>query len=236
MNAGGEIRDAYDLWTRNRRFDLVYKIALARAWLRGDAAETRVAERAYLESIRAFNGFHEADPPKSSGADFLAAFRDVVESVRRRGYMPDAAAVPVGEDDELHNGAHRVAACAACGVPCRVARRPGRYDWGYRFFLRRKKRFDPWALAFGLRAYVRLNDRARIVTAAAPLTRRGLESAHAALALHGVVYYMERRLLPWPRLVAVMSFPDGPPAAIPAARLLPMHADSEQLARTLWPP
>ena len=104
----------------SRRYDLIFKYALAKAWVEGTPAEIREAEEAYLEMVRSRNGFYEGEPYRDRPDDFIDAFRKTAESIRTRGYDMTRPPIPVDGDDELLNGAHRLAACAAYGKKCPV--------------------------------------------------------------------------------------------------------------------
>ena len=110
MTDGARTVDPLDVMRKSLRFDLIFKLELADAWLHGDAASARMAEEAYLESIRARCGFRESDPPKSGPAAYVASFRETLASISARGYDEKADPVPVDRDGELLGGAHRVAA------------------------------------------------------------------------------------------------------------------------------
>ena len=112
--------DAAMLLKASARYDLIFKVALAKAWADGDAAEIRAAEEAYLEMVRSRNGFYEAEPFRDSPEDFIESFRKTATSIRERGYDKTKPAIPVDGGGELLNGAHRLAACFAYGKKCLV--------------------------------------------------------------------------------------------------------------------
>ena len=124
MTDGGCTADPLEVMRKSRRFDLIFKVELADAWIRHDEAACRKAEEAYLESIRARCGFRESDPPKSGPAAYIDSFRRTVMSICDRGYDEDAAPIPVDRHGELLGGAHRLSICVACGCPCRIVRLP----------------------------------------------------------------------------------------------------------------
>lgn len=112
--------DAHSVIKASRRFDLVFKVALAKAWASGDAAAIREAEEAYLEMVRSRNGFWEDEPRREKPADFIDAFRRTARSILENGYDMTKPPIPVDEDGEILDGAHRIACCAAYGKPCAV--------------------------------------------------------------------------------------------------------------------
>ena len=153
----GEVRtvDPLDVMRKSLRFDLIFKLELADAWLHGDAASARMAEEAYLESIRARCGFRESDPPKSGPAAYVASFRETLASISARGYDEKADPVPVDRDGELLGGAHRVAACAACGCMCRIAESPRMSTGGSQRAAFRQGKMAAEVENWGMRAYLR---------------------------------------------------------------------------------
>ena len=156
MEPNARIVDPLVVFKASRRFDLVFKVALAKAWAGGDAKEIREAEEAYLEMVRSRNGFFEDEPRRETPAEFLESFRRTVDSIRERGYDFSRAAIPVDENDELLNGAHRLAACVAFSRPCPVVLsdcwKAGGSEW--RTF--RKGRIHPAVEAWGIRRYLEI--------------------------------------------------------------------------------
>ncbi len=123
MNKGIRIVDPMEILKTSQRFDLVFKVALAKAWAEGSASEIREAEEAYLESIRARSGFmgDEGDcPPRETPKAFIEAFRKTAKSIHKKGFDLKCSPVPLDKNLELLNGAHRLSACAAYGCPCAV--------------------------------------------------------------------------------------------------------------------
>lgn len=147
--------DPLDVMRKSLRFDLIFKVELADAWLHGDAASMRVAEEAYLESIRARCGFHESDPPKSGPEAYVTSFRETLASISARGYDEKADPVPVDRDGELLGGAHRVASCVACGCPCRIVELPHMSTGGSRRAAFQRGKMATAVENWGMRAYLR---------------------------------------------------------------------------------
>ena len=154
-SSGREWVDALDVISKSLRFDLIFKLELAIAWASGRPAEVRIAEEAYLEMVRARNGFRESDPPRSGPEAFIDAFRRTAASIRERGYDEDAPPVPLDADGEVLNGAHRIAACAAYARPCLVERLPARSTGGSRMEAFLRERMSPAVVAWGILAYSR---------------------------------------------------------------------------------
>lgn len=232
---------AKEIVVRSRKFDLIYKIRLAKAWASGAREEIRRAETDYLEMQRARLSFFEDEPLRTCPADFIAAFRKTAGSILSEGYDFSAPPIPVEEaTGELLNGAHRLASCAAFDRPIPVATYPQVYfgtHGGSTFRAFRAGRIAPSVENRGIRAYLDFNDRARLahVVAAAG------EGEEAAIAR------VERTTgaLVWHARPAadgydvVLSFPAGVPADLPsrtetfaeAARRYPEMPDPDWRAR-----
>ncbi|MBQ6339682.1 MAG: hypothetical protein IJI36_11105 [Kiritimatiellae bacterium] len=120
MTDGVRIVDPYEIMRKSLRFDLIFKVELACAWANDDVVAIRRAEEAYLEMVRARNGFYERMPAKRTPGDFIDGFRTVAFSIRQYGYDPHAEPVPIDVDGEVVNGAHRLSACIAYGKRCPV--------------------------------------------------------------------------------------------------------------------
>jgi hypothetical protein len=121
-----------------RRLDVAVKVGYAR-WRLGLLGGGTFPRALYLDHIRAFNGFVEADGSgKVGGQKFLTAFDELIYELQKSGFRIDRP-VPLCDDGTILDGAHRVAACIALGIAVNVVRVPGivgpNYD--YRFFQRR---------------------------------------------------------------------------------------------------
>jgi hypothetical protein len=158
--------DAEAVFRKSRKFDLVYKIALARAWIGGDARQIRRASLDYLEMQRARFSFFENTPRRTSPADFMDSFRKVAYSIRSDGFSPDAAPVHLEKGSlELIDGHHRLAACIASSRPCRFAYGEPKKR---RFLIATFRTFRKGHIAEavendGVRGYLKYNESARIV-------------------------------------------------------------------------
>ena len=153
------IVDAFEVIKASHRFDIVFKVALAKAWAFGTPSEVREAEEAYLEMIRARNGFHgdfDDVPFRDKPGDFIAAFRKVADSIRAVGYDMSSPPIPVDDSLELLNGSHRLACCVAFGLKCPVVKSDVYPAGGsvLRTFL--KGHIHPAVLNWGVRKYFEL--------------------------------------------------------------------------------
>ena len=174
---------ALSLLLRQRRFDLIFKYLYAH----GDG----YAREAYLESIRAFNGFNEMRPtdgrPKQSAEDFLTSFDRLIASLRASGFDASQGVLPIGTNGEICDGAHRLAAAAALGGEIEVAEIDRADDYGYGFFRARGMRED--IMDFGALKYVELNPDAWIVNLHAVADPAKDGEVESILNRHGFVFY-----------------------------------------------
>lgn len=147
--------------------------------------------KAYLESIRAFNGFSEAEPSdgiaKDSADKFCASFDSLITSFRENGFSSEYGAIPIGDNGEISDGAHRLAVATALGLSVEVENdgRSDLYDW--RFF--QKRGMDASVMDYGAMEYVKLNRNAYIVNLHAVADPSCDEEVEAILGEYGFVYY-----------------------------------------------
>jgi FkbM family methyltransferase len=117
-----------------KRFDLMAKYLYAQH--RHLNIKSDWAKRLYLAHLHVFNGFHEPDGTGKTGPQaFLNAFEGILDSIQRSGYKDSHSLVPVGRDDIIMDGSHRVAACMLYkqplkAMPCEVET----YAYDYQFF------------------------------------------------------------------------------------------------------
>lgn len=101
-----------------RRIDILIKYLYVRHFLNNDSNTFIV--NFYLENIRAFNQFVEADDTNKVGKDaFIQNFNSLICSVRDEGYNKNMY-IPIDGNMLPIDGAHRIAvACALCeSIPC----------------------------------------------------------------------------------------------------------------------
>ena len=147
--------DPLDVMRKSLRFDLIFKVELADAWLHGDRESVSRAEEAYLESIRARNGFWQHHPPKADPETYIKVFRQTLDSISACGYDEDAPPIPVDGHGELLGGAHRLSSCSACGCPCRIVQLPKFSTGGSMFAAFRRGKIAKAVANWGMRAYLR---------------------------------------------------------------------------------
>ena len=189
--------DAMSVFRGSRKFDVVYKIALAKAWEDGDARQIRRATLDYLEMQRARFSFFENTPRRTCPDDFVNSFRKVADSIRADGFSLEADPVHLERGSlELIDGHHRLASCIAYGRPCRFAygepKKRGFLIATFRTF--RAGNIAPAVENDGVRAYLEFNDRARIVEVS-PADGEDEEAALARVEREmGCVVWHSRRM------------------------------------------
>ncbi len=200
-------QSALDIFLRQRRFDLIFKYLYAKY-------PCAYHRNAYLEHIRAFNGFFELNPsdgrPKNSADDFLNSFDVLIRSLRAKGYDSSLDAIPLGSNGEIQDGAHRLAACAALDVsaniePDKSGMLDGVYD--YRYF--RRKGMDESVMDYGALAYVRLNPNAYIVNLHSVTDPQYDAQVVSILNKYGVVFYQKDVHLTYTGLVNLKKISYG---------------------------
>jgi len=186
-------RDPLSL-VHHKRFDVMAKYLYAqhREW----GIRSSWARRLYLTHIRVFNGFREHVPRKQGPEEFLAAFHDILDSVRTEGFLARHSLVSLGADDVLINGSHRLAACLFYRKPilCRLEAESGT-DFSSGWF-RRRTQFvstglpmacgDPMALQ-----YARLKPDCRMLLVATP-TSADEGALLRCVREHGNIVYAKR--------------------------------------------
>jgi ParB-like chromosome segregation protein Spo0J len=182
-----ESRSAIDLLVHNRRMDLIIKYEYARSLANGYDAS--FFSQLYLAHIKAFNNYLEP-PEKTSPNDFVRSFRHTFESLKRNGFDLRLGAIPVDDEHQLLDGAHRTASCAALGidVPVFVRQRASEtrtYDYA---FFRRHGLPETFA-DYAALELVRNNPKAKIVTLHAVNPPAVDQRVEAVLNSHGMVFY-----------------------------------------------
>ena len=197
------VRMAPQLLLNARRFDLALKYLYAS--YQRHRIQTDFARRAYLAHIEVFNGFNEGDGSKTSAADFISNFDNILKSVEADGFKADISAVPIDRHGAPMDGAHRVAACLAYEKPVTCLALPGEgavYD--YRYFRDRTKfvagGLDAQYADAAALAYAKLNTHTHIVNLFPAAVGRDAD-VEAILARYGRIVYaknvsIERHAVP----------------------------------------
>lgn len=186
---------ALDIFRQTRRFEMPVKMAYARAFADNDKEALRLAEQAYLEMIRVATDYFEYWPRKTSPEDYVNAFRNLVASIKAKGFDPEYT-LRIDVNGETANGQHRVATAAAFGLDVPVCDDLV-HTGGRLTYIRFRERGLPRKVAYyAISQYMRFNDRARVVPA------RGKVPGDA------IVWYRGNGM-------AIISFPHGVPADFP---------------------
>lgn len=128
----------HTLWTPDR-LDIAAKLHFAQHYLGMPSPAGADAVAVYRRHILQRTAGREPEATgKASVADYELAFAMLIESMRDQGFQHHAA-VPLAPDGRLLNGAHRVAAALALGLPAvpvvRLQAPWSAADWGMRWFL-----------------------------------------------------------------------------------------------------
>jgi len=144
---------AEQLVNRNR-LDIMAKVLYLK--LKDTAPE--YARKLYLEQERVMtrDSFVEAGSRKYGQQAFVDAFEALFEDMKRNGYSEKALPIPVDEDMQAMDGAHRIACALVLGIPVKVIHLPVRaeYDmYPYQWFIERG--MESWCLDQMILEYVR---------------------------------------------------------------------------------
>jgi GT2 family glycosyltransferase len=152
----------------SNRFDLIAKYIYAKH--HELKIDSQWALRLYVEHLRVLNGWVEPDGTGKKGIEaFLEAFHSILKSIRTFGFDEGLSLIPIGRDNIILDGSHRVAACLLyrkeftglfCDIPA--------YVYNHQFFRSYTKHVKtglgaPWTDAMALE-YCRLKQNIYIVT------------------------------------------------------------------------
>lgn len=151
---------AKDVFDMSPRFDLIFKYLYALSVGEPHSVRRRILSN-YIEHIRAFNNFFEADPPKATESDFVTSFDELIQSIATRGVDPEVSQLLVSDRSELVDGAHRLSTAAALGLNVPVAVTDTEAPYDYRFFS--KRGLGASIMEEATRQWVHVNSSARLV-------------------------------------------------------------------------
>ncbi|MBR2068265.1 MAG: hypothetical protein IJ877_00750 [Candidatus Gastranaerophilales bacterium] len=178
--------NALELFLKQRRFDLIFK------YLYLKYPDNPYAKYAYIENIRAFNNFFEECPssgiPKNSKEDFINTFDEIYKSIKNEGFNPAFGVIPISNQGEIADGAHRLAVCACLNKDIEV-RDIGFSDNLYDYRLFRYRKMDESAMDWGALEYVKLNQNAYIVNLHSAVVHNLDEEVEKILEKYGFIYY-----------------------------------------------
>ncbi len=147
---------ARNLFNANR-FDMMAK------WLYIDAYEKGMdiswATDIYKDSIRAFSCGKFCEPGtegKDSFEVYLTEFNELIEDIKENGFDDTKSIIPVGKNDVLLDGAHRVSVAAYYNKSVTIIRFPQlTRDYNYRYF--RQYLMSDINMGYMASTYARLN-------------------------------------------------------------------------------
>lgn len=181
------VQKAYDLFLRQKRFDLIFK------YLYVKYPHNNFIKQAYLENIRAFNGFFEVDPsdkiPKESPQDFLNSFDKLILSIKDNSFITANNQIPIGKNNEISDGAHRLAICAFLDTEIETKEDNSNDLYDFRFF--RKNNMSEDIMDYGALEYVKLHPHAYIVNLHSITDRDKDEEVYKLLETYGFVFYQK---------------------------------------------
>jgi len=160
---------AHTLLSRNR-FDLGIKLWYLEAW-NNNHQEFTFAEDAYEDHIRAFNygKFQEPGNEKKKGISyFKEVFQKIYKSIAQEGFNDALSIIPLAQNGEILNGAHRVAAAIHLNLKVRVVYTDLPSPWfNFSFFVERDV-YKPH-LMMGAFYFARFSQNALLSIALKPL-------------------------------------------------------------------
>lgn len=176
---------ARSLLCKKNRFDLMFKYIYARAKICGN--QSHFFKKCYLESIRVItNGtFVEGDGFKTSSDDFLNRFDRLIDSMQKEGFLADASVIPVNDQGECVDGAHRVAAAAALGLDVPVVVVNRYLDLSYNRF--KRSEMSRTMLDYGLLTWIETHEKLHVVNLHKCAEGRE-EDVEAILKRHGTIF------------------------------------------------
>lgn len=147
------------LWT-SQRMDIAVKLLYARHYLGqlDDPPGISIRELYRRHILLRTNGHEPGSATKNSVDEYERVFRRLIDDIRQHGFQPHGA-VPLYHDGRILNGAHRVAASIALGipqVPAREVQAAQAYDWGMHWFLQHG--FTPHEINTLLRCWLELKQ------------------------------------------------------------------------------
>lgn len=120
-----------------QRFDVIAKYIYVKFYKMN--LNTNFHVKLYQDHIYIFNGGYENPGKKKNVNDFVTAFNELIESFEKNKYLPEYP-IPVGKDNVIINGAHRLSLCLYYGInPIMKPLPKNGPKYNYNFFLHRKK-------------------------------------------------------------------------------------------------
>lgn len=179
--------NAFELFLKQKRFDLIFKYL----YIKNKDKHVGFYEDLYVEHIRAFNNFHEIVPsdgiPKESKEDFVKSFNRLYENMSRNGFNKSDGVIPIGDNGEIQDGAHRLACAAVLGLDVDIEPRHTNWLWDYKFF--QDQAINPDYADYAALEYVKLNPNAYIVNLQPVIQKKYDQQVEKILEKYGFIYY-----------------------------------------------
>jgi hypothetical protein len=177
--------DPYTLLNQNR-FDLPAKFTYAR--FRELGLKSKWGEQLYDEHIRIFNGYHEPDGSGKRGINaFIKAFNTVLDSIKYNGFDEQKSIIPIGTNNTIIDGAHRLTASVFYGKQIKSVRLNAQPNFDYQYF-RNKGLSDKWCDAIAVE-YCRLKKNNMYTVVVFPSAIGQNEKVKEILNKYGKIYY-----------------------------------------------
>lgn len=177
--------DPYTL-LNHYRFDLPAKYIYAK--FRELGLKSNWGEKLYDEHLRIWNGYVEGDDSGKIGKQaFVNAFDHVLDSIKNSGFDEQKSIVPIGTDNSLIDGAHRLTASLLYNKKIKSVKlnhQPPNYDYN---FFRTIGLSEKWCDAIALE-YCRLKKETYIVVVF-PSAIGEDEKIKKTLNEYGTIYY-----------------------------------------------
>lgn len=176
---------AKEIFEKNRRFDLIYKILFIEH-INDEEPIYSYYKSLYLKSIATFNNFYEEEPKKESDIDFIESFITTYKQICENGYNNEYP-VPVNNELQLYDGAHRlsIATVFNLDIPIEYMEHSDIFD--YKFF--KKRKIDNDLADIGALEYVKHNNYAHIVQVFPVVDSKMDSFIEGVLEQHGFIYY-----------------------------------------------
>ena len=192
---------ARDLFEKNNRFDLIYKILYLENINNSNCGYYK---KLYLDSIEVFNNFKEDN--KISANDFEDAFYKNYFSMLEKGFDKNYP-IPINSNFQLYDGAHRLAIAYTLGinVVCDIVEHSDVFD--YAFF--KKRKISSNLADIGALEYVLHNEHAHIVQVFPIANKKNDIYIESILNKHGFVYYKKEININYNALIKIKQINYG---------------------------
>lgn len=176
----------------SNRIDILVKYLYAKSLLSGKGE--LFFKSLYLDHIKAFNGFVEADDTGKIGQEeFDNSFKGLLESIQKKG-LDDKHLIPINDNRHPIDGAHRISIALALGLKVKVFRisntKPLNYD--LKFF--RDRGMLEYELDYIAEQYASIKQDTYLVMVW-PIARGYSKEIETILSENGsIVYYKEIRI------------------------------------------